>query len=140
MTVADFLLPVFAQVLLTFALHILMARERLGSISRGEVKVKDIALRQPNWSERATQVSNAYHNQLELPMLFYALIAFILISKRGDTFLLIMAWVFVLSRFLHAYIHVTSNNVDHRFKSYGIGMVVLLIMWIGFAIKVLTGA
>jgi hypothetical protein len=104
MTVTDFLLPVFVQVLLTFVLHALMGRERVGSIRRGEVKVRDIALREPNWTKRGTQFGNAYHNQLELPMLFYVLIAFILITKVGDALLLVLAWIFVLSRIVHAYI------------------------------------
>ena len=28
---------------------------------------RDIALREPNWPQHATQIANAYHNQLELP-------------------------------------------------------------------------
>lgn len=140
MTVVEFLLPVFLQVMLTFGLHLLMARERVGSLKRGEVAIRDIALRQPNWTQKATQVGNAYHNQLELPMLFYALVAFILITKLGDTVLLVLAWVFVLARLAHAYVHVTSNYVPYRFRLYAVGMVTLLVMWIYFAVKVLTGA
>jgi len=139
MTVTNFLLPVFVQVLLTFVLHGLMGRERVGSIRRGEVKVRDIALREPNWTKRGTQFGNAYHNQLELPMLFYVLIAFILITKVGDALLLVLAWIFVLSRIVHAYIHTTSNIVDRRFKAYCVGLAALFAMWITFAAKILTG-
>ena len=139
MTVTDFLLPVFVQVLLTFVLHALMGRERVGSIRRGEVKVRDIALHEPNWTKRGTQFGNAYHNQLELPMLFYVLVAFILITKLGDALLLVLAWIFVLSRIVHAYIHTTSNIVDRRFKVYCVGLVALFAMWLVFAAKILTG-
>lgn len=138
MTVVDFLLPVFVQVFLTFVLHLLMARARIGSLKSGEVKMGEIALGQPNWTARATQIGNAYHNQLELPMLFYALIAFILITKVGDIVLLVLAWVFVLSRLCHAYIHTTSNYVPARFRLYGVGLATLLVMWVYFAFKVLT--
>lgn len=139
MTATDFLLPVFVQVLLTFVLHAMMARERIGSILRGEVKREEIALRESNWTKRATQIGNCYHNQLELPMLFYVLIAFILITTAGDLLLLVLAWAFVLSRLVHAYIHTTSNDVDVRFKAYGTGLVILIVMWIVFAAKILTG-
>ena len=138
MTVTDFLLPVFVQVLLTFVLLGLMARERVGSIRRGEVKVQDIALREPNWTKRGIQYSNCLLNQFELPVLFYALIAFILVTKFGDLLLLVLAWVFVLSRIVHAYIHTTNNNVDQRFMAYGAGLFVLLAMWIIFAARILT--
>jgi hypothetical protein len=139
MTVTDFLLPVFVQVLLTFVVLLAMARERVGSIRRGEVKVEDVALREPNWTKRGLQYGNCLLNQFELPMLFYALIAFILITKVGDALLLVLAWIFVLSRIVHAYIHTTSNIVDQRFMAYGIGLLVLLAMWIVFAVKILTG-
>lgn len=139
MTVTDFLLPVFVQIGLTFVLHVMMGRERVGSILRGEVKAKDIALREPNWSKRCTQLSNAYQNQLELPMLFFVLIAFILITKVGDALLLVLAWIFVVSRLVHAYIHTTSNIVDRRFKVYCVGLVALFAMWLVFAAKILTG-
>jgi hypothetical protein len=139
MTVTDFLLPVFVQIALTFVLNVTMGRERVGSILRGDVKAKDIALRQPNWSQRCTQLSNAYHNQLELPVLFYVLIAFIVITKVGDALLLVLAWIFVVSRLVHAYIHTTSNIVPRRFMAYCVGLAALIAMWVVFAAKILTG-
>jgi hypothetical protein len=140
MTVTDFLLPVFVQVLLTFVLLGLMAQERVGSIRRGEVKVEDVALCEPNWTKRGRQYRNCLLNQFELPTLFYVLIAFILITKVGDLLLLVLAWILVLSRIVHAYIfHTTSNIVDQRFMAYGVGLLALMVMWIIFAVKVLTG-
>jgi hypothetical protein len=140
MTVTDFLLPVFVQVGLTFVLLLLMARERTGALRRGEIRAEDIALRQPNWPKRTTQYANAFSNQLELPVLFYLLIVFILITKTPDVLLLILAWVFVLTRIVHAYIHTTSNIVRQRGAIYGIGALVLIIMWVVFAAKIVTGA
>ena len=140
MTVADFLLPVFMQILLTFILLVMMLRECVSSILMGEVEMGDIALGEPNWTKRGLQVGNAYHNQLELPVLFYVLTAFILITRAGDTLLLVLAWVFALSRLVHAYIHATSNVVDHRFKAYAAGLATLILMWGVFAAKILTGA
>ncbi|MBA2125393.1 hypothetical protein DLM45_04025 [Hyphomicrobium methylovorum] len=140
MTVTDFLLPTFVLVALAFALHLMMARERMGALMSGKVAPKDVDLRQPNWPARATQIANAYHNQLELPMLYYVLIAFILITRVGDILLLVLAWLFVISRLVHAYIHVTSNNISWRSKVYGLGLVLLIAMWIIFAVKILTAA
>jgi hypothetical protein len=69
------LLPVFVQVGLTFALLFAMATARTQAIRAGETKLKDIALRQPNWPEHPTQIANCFSNQFELPVLFYVLIA-----------------------------------------------------------------
>ena len=139
MTVTDFLLPVFVQVALTFALLLRTAMGRLASFQSGEVKPQDIALGESGWPKKLTQYSNAFKNQFELPVLFYVLIAFILITRVGDILLLVLAWIFVILRLAHAYIHTTGNDVLLRGRIYGGGFVALIAMWIIFAVKILTG-
>ncbi|WP_045835394.1 MAPEG family protein [Hyphomicrobium sp. 99] len=139
MTFTDFLLPVFVQVLLIFLLLGLMGRERLGSLASGEVKADDVLLTDANYTTRARQFGNCFRNQFEMPMLFFVLIAFILITRTGDILLLALAWAFVLLRFAHAYIHTTSNDLNWRFRAYGAGVIVLIVMWVLFAAKILTG-
>ena len=133
------LYPVFVQVALMAFLHVMMGRARVGSIKSGEVKVKDIALRQPNWTPRTTQIGNSYHSQLELPVVFFTLIAFVMITHSASTLMLVLAWVFVLARIVHAYIHTTSNDLNKRFPAYVFGGAVLLVMWIVFAAGIVLG-
>lgn len=139
MTVTDFLLPVFVQVGLTFVLLMMMAVTRTRCLSTGEVRSDAIALGEPGWPKKVTQYANAFRNQFELPVLFYVLVALILITKSGDVLLLTLSWLFVITRIIHAYIHVTYNNVSHRGGIYGLGAAALIAMWIVFAIKILTG-
>lgn len=139
MTVAMVLLPVFVQVGLTFALLFAMATARTQAIRAGETKLKDIALRQPNWPEHPTQIANCFSNQFELPVLFYVLIALALPLRHADLAIVLLSWVFVLTRFIHAGIFITSNDVRRRSLAWFAGAIVLLIMWIWFAIGVLVG-
>jgi hypothetical protein len=139
MTVPMILLPVFVLVLLTLALAIWMGYERNRVVYSKEVRIKDIALTKENWPEQAKKVSNAYHNQYELPVLFYILVAFAMITRKADLIFVTLSWVFVISRLLHAYIHTTSNRVPRRFFLYAIGLIVLTIMWVYFAIQILAG-
>ena len=132
------LYPVFVQIALTFVLLVAMGRARARSARRGEVKIKDIALGQRAWPDRVTQISNAFHNQLELPVLFYVLVAFVIITRTADTVLLLMAWAFVALRLVHAWIHVTHNNVIRRFYVYIAGGVVLIAMWVVFAVRIVA--
>ncbi|HEY8128338.1 MAG TPA: MAPEG family protein [Hyphomicrobium sp.] len=120
MTVTDFLLPVFVEVLLAFILLGLMGKVRSESITRGEIRTEDIALDNRNYTARARQFGNSFSNQFELPMLLFVLIAFILITRVGDLLLLILAWVFVISRIAHAYVHTTSNDVNWAFGRTGL--------------------
>jgi hypothetical protein len=131
------LYPVLVQVALTFYLQLWMGRERVGALRRGELRIADIALGQRGWPARATQVANAFHNQLELPVLFYALAAFALITSRVDAVLVALAWVFVGLRLWHAFIHTTHNNVPRRFYVFLAGAVVLMAMWVYFATQLI---
>jgi hypothetical protein len=138
MSVTSLLLPVFVQVGLTFALMVWMAKERGGALRSGTVQPRDIALRQPNWPSRATQVANCWHNQLELPVLFYVLAAFILITRTNDIIFVVLAWVFVAARLFHAYVHTGANDVDMRSKAMAVGAIALMAMWIIFAVRILS--
>ena len=133
------LLPLFVQVILTFCLFGWMAFHRVTSIRSGAVHPRDIALRQPNWPPRVLQIANAAHNQLELPTLFYVLTVLAIITRHADVLFVVMAWIFVLSRLAHAYVHVTSNRVNIRGPVFGIGLLVLMLMWLIFIVRILTG-
>ncbi|WP_024509847.1 MAPEG family protein [Bradyrhizobium sp. ARR65] len=137
MSVQMVLLPLFVQIGLTFALLIWMVGLRRQTLVSGETKIRDIALGQPNWPARATQVGNCYRNQFELPLLFYALIALALPLRHADLFIVLMSWLFVITRFAHAGIFVSSNDLGRRSIAWLAGALVLLVMWIYFALKIL---
>jgi hypothetical protein len=136
MTVQAILAPLFVLVALTFGLLVWMGFARFAAVRRGEVRVRDTALGQPNWPPRVQLISNCFHNQFQLPLLFYVLTILALFLRKADLLFVVMAWIFVLLRIVHAAIHVTSNRVGHRFWAFAAGMVVLLLMWIIFAVRV----
>ena len=137
MSVQMVLLPVFVLIGLTFALLLWMAGARRGALVGGQTKIRDIALGQPNWPARATQIGNCYRNQFELPVLFYLLIALALPLRHADLVIVMLSWVFVVTRFAHAGIFVNSNDLGRRSMAWFAGVLVLLAMWIYFALKIL---
>jgi hypothetical protein len=139
MSLQSILLPPFVQVGLTFVLLFWMGYLRVTAMRRGEVKTRDMALRQPVWPERPTQVANCYHNQFEMPVLFYVLVVLAITARKADLLFVIMSWIFVVLRIIHAYIHTTSNDVPWRFYAFLAASIVLLAMWIIFAVRVLAG-
>jgi hypothetical protein len=138
MTLRAVLLPLFVEVILTFGLVFWAAALRVRDLQSGTVKPGDIALREPNWPAHTRQVSHAFSNQLELPVLFYVLTIFAYFTHHAGTLFVLLAWIFVVFRLLHAYVHVTSNRVNVRGPLFGISAVVLAIMWLIFMIQVLT--
>jgi hypothetical protein len=137
MSVQAILAPLFVQVALTFALLVWMGAARIAAVRHGETRVRDIALGQSNWPPRIQQISNCYHNQFQLPMLFYVLVVLAYILHKADYLFVIMAWVFVALRIVHAAIHTTSNHVGHRFQAFAAGAIILLLMWVVFAARML---
>jgi hypothetical protein len=137
MSVPSVLLPVFVMVGLTFALLLWMVGARRSALVNRETKIKDIALGQPNWPVRATQIGNCYRNQFELPVLFYALIAIALPIRHADLVIVILSWVFAVMRLIHAGIFVSSNDLGRRSTAWIVGALVLLVMWVYFALKIL---
>lgn len=138
MSVPAILAPVFAQVLLAFVLMALMGRRRFAAIGAGTARPGEIALGERAWPAPALQAANAYHNQFELPVLFYALVALAMATRKADLVFVVMAWVFVALRYAHAAVHVTSNALMPRFRLFLAGGLVLVAMWVVFAVRILA--
>jgi hypothetical protein len=139
MTIRDVLLPLFVEVILTFMLLFWMAYLRTKAFTSGAVKMGDIALREPNWPPGVTQVANSFHNQLELPMLFYVLTILAWDTRHAGTVFVALAWLFVILRVIQAVIAVTDNNLRRRGPAFILGAIVLAIMWGNYIIDILLG-
>jgi hypothetical protein len=139
MSLQAVLLPLFVEVILTFVLMLRMGVLRQGDFRSGVVKGQDVALREPSWSQRTTQVAYSFSNQFELPVLFYVLTILAWDTRHAGVVFVVLAWIFVLCRLLQAYVHVTSNVYRLRSTFFSIGAVVLMVMWALYIIEVLTG-
>ncbi len=114
MSIQMVLLPVFVQVGLTFALLLWLSRSR----TNGDGLV----------------------DQFDLPVLFYVLIALALPIRHADLVIVMLSWVFVVTRFVHAGVLVGAKGAkDARQRSLAwlAGALVLLAMWLYFALKIL---
>ena len=111
MTIQEVLLPLFLEVILTFALLFWLAPLRGRDFSSGVTRPERVALREPNWSQRSLQVGYSYSNQFELPVLFYVLTILAWVTRHADLIFVVLAWIFVIFRYLQAYVHVTSKHV-----------------------------
>jgi hypothetical protein len=139
MSLEAVLLPLFVEVILTLGLWFWMAALRSRDFNLGAARQDNIALREPNWPKRTTQVANSFSNQFELPVLFYVLTILTWVTHHAGIAFVVLAWIFVIFRLLHAYVHVTSNVVRIRGAVYGIAAVALAVNWIIYIVAVLTG-
>lgn len=138
MNLHDILLPVFVEVALIVVLAGLMGQRRFAAVKGGEVRRGEVILGQKNWPPAAQAAANAFSNQFELPVLYFALVPLAIITRKADVLFVVLSWVFVLSRIVHAGVYVTSNRIPFRFGAFLVGAAALLIMWIEFAIRILA--
>lgn len=134
------LYPVFVQVLLVFVVAILMSGARRRAIPVMQMQRGELALGKAPWPEDAVKRAANYTNQFELPVLFYAVVAFALIVKGADTIMIVLAWIFVLSRVLHAAIHIGPNKIRQRTPAFALGFLVVFLMWVKLAVHVIGSA
>jgi hypothetical protein len=138
MSVQAVLLPLFVQVLLTFFLIFSLAVRRQIAMRSGVTRWQDVALGESGWPKKTTQYANAFSNQFELPVLFYVLTILALFTRQADFLFVVLVWIFVASRIVHAAIHVTSNYVPARGLTFGVGCFVLFAMWVVYIVRILT--
>ena len=124
------LLPVLAQVLLTIFLYVALAVAKGRALKAGLVDLERRALHDDAWPESVMKINNNIRNQFEVPILFYvlALMLWQLADASSLTLALALAWLFVASRIVHAWIHTHSNYVPARRRVFTIGAVVVLAM------------
>ena len=137
MTIRTVLLPLLVLVLLTVVLGFWAAYLRVQAVRNLEVKPREVSLRELNWPPQVLKITHAFQNQLELPMLFYVLTILAWITRQADLLFLVLAWIFVVLRLLHAAAHVTSNNLAQRGVLFIAGGFVLAVMWAIFALRIL---
>ena len=125
------LLPVFAQVLLTSIVMILMGRRRINAAKTKEINMS--AFRTMDLSGASEQViatSRNFDNQFQMPMLYMFSVLFCLQFGLADLTFLVMSVVFVALRYWHTIIHIGSNNVRLRFRVFLLGCLVLWLIWV----------
>lgn len=126
------LIPLLAQVALTFIVMSSMYRKRIAEMKSKKIHLQRIKTRS-NALALLTDSENAadnYSNLFESPLLFYTAILLTLILMVQDTILVVLAWTYVISRYTHSFIHITYNDVMHRFVVFIFGSFVLLAFWV----------
>lgn len=133
------LLPLLSQVLLTFTVWFYLYISRIGEMKRKKIHPQALKGRDsmPALLPESAASANNFMNLFEMPVLFYLAVLLSLILLVQDQVLVILAWVYVLLRYVHSLIHCTYNKVMHRFQVYFISCIVLLLIWLRLAVYIL---
>jgi len=130
--------PVITLVFLTLGMGVWLGRLRFLAVKKKDLNPRYYELnRGGKLPDYLAKVSNNYDNLLALPILFYLVSILMLITSKIEISQIILAWLFVASRYLHSYIHTTYNNVRHRMVTFMFGVISLIGMWALFFVRIM---
>lgn len=123
--------PMFALVLLTGTVLVILFRSRVRAVQQGSVSSKYFRIYQGEVEpEQSAKASRHFSNLFEAPTLFYAACLAGLGTHDGAGLLLVLAWLYVAVRVVHAAVHLGGNRLRHRMRAYFAGWLVLVAMWL----------
>lgn len=132
------LYPVFAMVLLVAIVLMRMRSMRFGAVRRNEIRAHYYrAFQGEDEPEPLRVISRHFSNLFEMPVLFYAGVIIAYVTHQVTYWLVGCAWTFVALRYVHSWIHLTSNNVLARFSAFFASGLVLFMMWASLLVQLL---
>ena len=139
MNASHIFLPVLAQVFLTLIMFFVLGARRFKAAKAGTVNRRQALLDKQAWPDDVIKVSNNITNQFETPVLFYVLCLVIYNANLAGMAAIALAWLYVASRYAHAYVHAGSNYVPARLGLFLFGCLVLLAMFVLVTWKLTVG-
>lgn len=128
--------PMVAHAFLACLIYALLAYRRRIAVVSGAVRPNHFKTRTEEPAVSAAVAANLL-NQFELPVLFHA-VCLALFATNGVSFVAVaLAWLFIVARYLHAFVHVTSNDLRYRSPLFAAGFVILVVLWIWFSMHLL---
>ena len=76
-------------------------------------------------------------NLLEFPPLFYISCILVYVTDINSLTLMVCAWFYVITRFIHSYVHLGSNRLRNRLRIFFLSILILITMWIVIFVSVL---
>lgn len=132
---SSILLPAVTLMLITLLVWLNMFIKRVVAFKVNNINPQDIATPEKlsaALDDKTNAPANCFKNLFEVPVIFYALCAFITMTGSVDGLYMNLAWAFVVLRAIQASVHCTYNKVMHRFYAYFAACLVLWVMLVRF--------
>ncbi|MCO6187026.1 MAPEG family protein [Rhizobium sp. L1K21] len=129
--------PMIVHVVLVAIVYAVLTFRRSDAVRAGEVKASQFRENRAE-PERSLFVRNNLQNQFELPTLFYPVCIALYVTGGANLYTTLLAWLFVIARYVHAWIHIRTNDLRYRRPVFMAGSLLLMLMWLAFAVNLIT--
>jgi len=129
--------PMFALVLLTLAVLVILFRSRVAAVRDGRVSLVYFRLYQGQEEpESIKKPARHLANLFETPVLFYVACLAAMVTHIDGLPMQLLAWAYFAARFIHAFVHIGGNRLSKRMPAFFASLLVLLAMWIYLVIAI----
>ncbi|MCF4164163.1 MAPEG family protein [Zavarzinia compransoris] len=126
--------PLAAQVALTFVVLVLVLLTRIRSMSGGTTTMDSYKVYDGAMPDYVVQASRNYSNQYEMPVLFFVGGVLVIALGKVDDIFVLLGWIHVGARAVHALIHLTINQVAVRLLIFAVSALAVAAIWIRLAL------
>ena len=142
MAILGILWPTFALVALVFIVWFTLFIQRFGHMKRNPPTAADFADGESamRYFRPVEMPANNLANLFEMPVLYFALVPLLIVTTQASYVQVVLAWLFVLTRAVHSFIHIGPKKVQPRFLVYLLSVALLMAMWIGFFVDIAVAA
>lgn len=131
MQVQSIIYPMATMFLLNMIVMFLMLYFRVKAVRTRKVSPRYFKLNKgADIPDHLVALSQNYNNLLELPVLFYIICLAALLINSNIEYFVICAWLYVVLRYSHSFIHITYNHILHRLAAFTASSIVLILMWV----------
>mgnify|MGYP000026452558 CR=1 FL=1 len=121
--------PMIIHALVTLFLYVPMSQTRVRTVKEGKVKASAYKLNDEEPAESKV-FSNAIRNQNEIGVLFYAACLTAYVTTAPMAIAAVLAWLFIITKCAHVYVHVTSNRLRYRRPIFAIAYLMVILLWL----------
>ena len=130
--------PMIAHFLLVSIVYVLLGLRRAAAVKGGSARISQFRENRDEPPE-SLFVRNNLENQFELPVFFHIGCLALYVTGAATLPAVLIAWVFVASRYVHAWIHITSNRIRYRQPAFMVGVLMIVLMWALLAYHLAVG-
>lgn len=120
--------PMLILIFFTLALTFAIAYSRFKEVGNSRIPANYYTVFRGDYEpDYLVKISRHFSNLLEVPLLFYAVTILYLVLEIDSSVALVLAWLFVAFRLMHALVHIGPNDLKIRGALFGLGVVCLLL-------------
>ena len=130
MTAKSILYPIFAMVVLTAIVAVVLLRRRVAAMRSGRIHPQQVATSaQMTAAIEDSRAADNFRNLFETPVLFYTASVVIYATQLTSVAYVTLAWAYVTARVVHSAIHCTYNRVIHRLLAFATSVFLIWMLW-----------